>query len=396
MKYYELDNILTKKAHYNFVIGERSNGKTTALLRHIVRDYFETGRRGAVIRQMEEDIKGHKGASLFSGMIEGGMIDELTDGEYQGVKYFNRAYYLGKQDEMGNWNYEKEPFAHIFALSQSLHYKSNSYPNVGTIMFDEFMRHDHVYLVDEVSLFLNLVSTIVREKAEATIFLVANTVSWNSPYFKTFGLKNVSQMKPGDLATVEFKRKRPTGVEIATTIAIEYCENTAEYGGKASDVYFNVDDVRVTDMITDGSFAVANYPKCPHHFTAKNVKLTCWILADETILRCRLMKVGREVFFFVDAIKQFVKLPGETVGTMQPDRERYEALRDKRRDIVYSLEFSSDPTHFTNPAAPYADRRTRWMPEALRANRIFFESNEVGEELMYYIALATKRSVAAL
>ena len=144
MKYYELDNILTKKAHYNFVIGERSNGKTTALLRHIVRDYYETGRRGAIIRQMEEDIKGHKGASLFSGMIEGGMIDELTDGEYQGVKYFNRAYYLGKQDEMDNWNYEKEPFAHIFALSQSLHYKSNSYPNVGTIMFDEFMRHEHV------------------------------------------------------------------------------------------------------------------------------------------------------------------------------------------------------------------------------------------------------------
>lgn len=221
-------------------------------------------------------------------------------------------------------------------------------------------------------------------------------MSWNSPYFKTFGLKNVSQMKPGDLATVEFKRKRPTGVEIATTIAIEYCENTAEYGGKASDVYFNVDDERVTDMITDGSFAVANYPKCPHHFTTKNVKLTCWILADETILRCRLMKVGREVFFFVDSIKQYVVLPGETIATTQPDWERYEALRDKRRDIVYSKEFTSDPSHFTNPTMTYADPRTRWLREALRANRIFFESNEVGEELMYFISQANKLSVAAL
>ena len=102
------------------------------------------------------------------------------------------------------------------------------------------------------------------------------------------------------------------------------------------------------------------------------------------------------MFVFVDTIKRFVKLPGEAVGTKRPDRERYEALRDKRRDIVYSLEFSSDPSHFTNPAAPYADRRTRWMPEALRANRIFFESNEAGEELMYYIALATKHCVATL
>jgi len=395
MKYYELDNILAKNAHYNFVIGERSNGKTTAVLRHIVRDYYETGRRGAIIRQMEEDIKGHKGASLFAGMISAGMIDELTDGEFQGVKFHNRAYYLGRQDEMGQWSYEKEPFAHIFAVSQAIHYKSNSYPNVGTIMFDEFMRQDHVYLVDEVVQFLNLVSTIVREKNDAIIFLIANTVSWNSPYFKKFGLKNVSQMKPGTIATVEYKRKRPTGKELVMTVAIEYCENTASYGGKASDVYFLIDDERV-NMITDGSFAIPSYPPCPHHFTAENVKLTCWVISDETILRCRLMKVNREVFFFVDTIDRFMRQPGETVGSMQPDWERFNILLDKRRDLVYSMEFSSDPSHYTNPAMPYADRRTRWFPDALRANRVFFESNEAGEELMYYLTQAQKHSITTL
>jgi encapsidation protein len=395
MKYYELDNILAKNAHYNFVIGERSNGKTTAVLRHIVKDYYETGRRGAIIRQMEEDIKGHKGASLFAGMISAGMIDELTDGEFQGVKFHNRAYYLGRQNEMGEWIYEKEPFAHIFAVSQAIHYKSNSYPNVGTIMFDEFMRQDHVYLVDEVVQFLNLVSTIVREKNDAIIFLIANTVSWNSPYFKKFGLKNVSQMKPGTIATVEYKRKRPTGKELVMTVAIEYCENTASYGGKASDVYFLIDDERV-NMITDGSFAIPSYPPCPHHFTAENVKLTCWVISDETILRCRLMKVGREVFFFVDTIERFMRQPGETVGSMQPDWERFNILLDKRRDLVYSMEFSSDPSHYTNPAMPYADRRTRWFPDALRANRVFFESNEAGEELMYYLTQAQKHSITTL
>lgn len=395
MKYYELDSILAKNAHYNFVIGERSNGKTTAVLRHIVKDYYETGRRGAIIRQMEEDIKGHKGASLFAGMISAGMIDELTDGEFQGVKFHNRAYYLGRQNEMGEWIYEKEPFAHIFAVSQAIHYKSNSYPNVGTIMFDEFMRQDHVYLVDEVVQFLNLVSTIVREKNDAIIFLIANTVSWNSPYFKKFGLKNVSQMKPGTIATVEYKRKRPTGKELVMTVAIEYCENTASYGGKASDVYFLIDDERV-NMITDGSFAIPSYPPCPHHFTAENVKLTCWVISDETILRCRLMKVNREVFFFVDTIDRFMRQPGETVGSMQPDWERFNILLDKRRDLVYSMEFSSDPSHYTNPAMPYADRRTRWFPDALRANRVFFESNEAGEELMYYLTQAQKHSITTL
>lgn len=394
MKYYNLNAINSKDAHYNFIIGERSNGKTTAVLRHIVRDYYETGRRGAIIRQMDEDIKGHKGASLFAGMIDGGMIDELTDGEYQGVKFYNRAYYLGKQDEMGNWVYEKEPFAYIFAISQSIHYKSNSYPNVGTIMFDEFMRQDHMYLVDEVMQFVNLVSTIVRDKDIAKIYLVANTVSWNSPYFKKFGLKNVSQMRPGEMAVAERKSKRPNGDELVMRIAIEYCESTAEYGGKPSDVLFvGIDDERAS-MITDGSFSIPQYPQCPHHFTSENVLMTCWVLG-ETILRCRLMMVEDDVFFFIDTIEKWVKRPGDGVGEKGPDWERYEFLRTDE-DLVYSLEFSSDRNHFTNPAKVYAKRRTRWFPDALRANRIFFENNEAGEELMYYLTQAQKRSVTSL
>lgn len=394
MKYYNLDAIRSKDAHYNFIIGERSNGKTTAVLRHIVRDYYETGRRGAIVRQMEEDIKGHKGASLFAGMIDGGMIDELTDGEFQGVKFYNRAYYLGKQDEIGNWSYEKEPFAHIFAISQSIHYKSNSYPNVGTIMFDEFMRQDHMYLVDEVMQFVNLVSTIVRDKDHARIYLVANTVSWNSPYFKKFGLKNVSQMQPGEIATVARTNKRPSGGVITTRIAIEYCESTASYGGKPSDVYFvGIDDER-SNMITDGSFSIPDYPPCPHHFSGENVMMTCWVLG-EAILRCRLIAVDENVFFFVDTIEHFVKRQGDRVGAKEPDWERYEFLR-KEEDLVYSLEFSSDRNHFTNPAMVYGNRRTRWFPDALRANRIFFENNDAGEELMYYLTQAQKRSITTL
>ena len=395
MKYYSLDNILKKKALYNFIIGERSNGKTTAVLRHIVRDYFETGRRGAIIRQMEEDIKGHRGSSLFAGMIASGMIAELTDGEYQGVKYSRRAFYLGKQDEMGQWTYENEPFAFIFAISQSVHDKSNSFPNVGTVMFDEFMRQDNMYLVDEPFLFVNLLSTITREKDEAAVFLIANTVSWNSPYFKAFNLKNISQMKQGEISVVKREKVMPYGT-LEASVAVEYCESTAKYGGKKSDKYLvPIADPRY-DMITDGSFAVAEYPPCPHHFTAENVRLTCWVLTDEKILRCRLMKVDRDVFFFVDSIDRYVYFPDEPIPFLQPDWERYEFLKDSYRDIVYSLEFSSDPSHFINPSIPYADVRTRWFPDALRANRLFFASKECGAELMYYISQARKRSITAL
>lgn len=393
MRYYTTQAIRSKGAHYNFVIGERSNGKTTAALCDILSDYYLNGRKGAIFRQMEEDIKGHKGASLFAGVVAAGLLEEITNGEFHNIVFRNRGYHLVKLTDEGEEIVQKEPFAHIFAISQGVHYKSNSYPNVGTIVFDEFMRADHAYLIDEVVQFLNLVSTIVRDKDDAVIFLIANTVSWNSPYFKKFGLHDVSKMKPGELAEFTYKKKRPTGEDIAMKVAVEYCEDTASYGGKPSDVYFLIDDERV-NMITDGSFAIPNYPQCPHAFSRENVKCTYWIDTGETrvetasgaemrtrvITRARLMKVGRDLFVFVDTV----------------DESRYEFLRDERRDLFYDLEFSAKLNHFIDPAMPYSDRRTHFLVDAIRAGRMFFESNDAGENLMYYIAEAGKRSITAL
>mgnify|MGYP000521599522 FL=1 len=392
MKFYELDRILERDSLYNFIIGERSNGKTTALLRHMIKTYYDTGMRGIIIRQMEEDVKGFKSTALFAAVNNEGMVEELTNGEFHVVKAYNRQFFLGRENEDGVVTYEKEPFAHIVALSQSIHFKSISFPNVGVIVFDEFIRQDRQMLKDELGLFINFISTIVRHVKRAKVFLIANTVSWNSPYFEAMEIRNVAKMKPGDIATVEYPNESGGTVKVS----IEYCESTAKSGGKDSDDYYRPfkNNAQVA-MITDGGFAVPEYPKCPHHFTSRNVKQTCWIV-DKTILRCRLMKVGREVFFFVDLMEKKHTLPGEVLGTSEPDWERYEFLRNKRRDIVYSLEFTSERSHFTDPTIPYGDRRTHWLPDALRANRIFFENSEAGETLMYYISKAHRHSVASL
>lgn len=391
MKFYELDRILERDSLYNFIIGERSNGKTTALLRHMIKTYYETGLRGIIIRQMEEDLKGFKSTALFAAVNNEGMVEELTNGEYHVVKCHNRQYFLGRENEDGVVTYEKEPFAHTVALSQSFHFKSVPFPNVGVIVYDEFIRQDRRLLKEELDLFVNFVSTIVRHVKIARVFLIANTVSWNSPYFESMEIRNVSKMKPGDIATVEYPKD-----DRVVKVSIEYCESTAKSGGKESDDYYIPFKNNVqTAMITDGGFAVPEYPQCPHHFTSKNVKLTCWVV-DRTILRCRLMKVDGEVFFFVDLLEKSHILPGEVLGTSEPDWERYEFLRDKRRDVVYSLEFTSDRTHFADPTMVYADRRTHWLPDALRANRIFFENREAGETLMYYISKARRHSITAL
>lgn len=380
------------RCHYRLAVGERSNGKTTAPLLKMIRKRVNGEGNGVYLRQMEMDIKGQRGASIFRSLEYGGkskdvnLIELATDGKYSTTKYYNRAWYLGRKVETDEGGieviYDRDPFCYAMALSQMKHDKSATPANVTTVMFDEFMPADGVYLVDETVMFRQTISTIVREVARADIYMIANTTTWNSPYFKMFGMhKDVRDMEPGDLRVYERPRTRKDGSTVNMGVAIEYCIDTAStHGGKDSDVYFVMADAH-SAMITDGKFAVPQYPTCPHSFTKENVKCTYWFeVDDDDVIRARLMKVGRDVFVFCDRVEWGV----------------YQARRDERRDLFYSMEFSSSRNHYTSPLVPYSDVRTRYLRDAFITNRIFFQNNEVGEDMMYYATQSRDRSVLSL
>ena len=47
MKYYSLSKIDAKDATYNLIIGERSNGKTYAMLTKVLKQYIKDGKQFA-------------------------------------------------------------------------------------------------------------------------------------------------------------------------------------------------------------------------------------------------------------------------------------------------------------------------------------------------------------
>ena len=55
MKYYSLKKILSHKATYNMIIGERSNGKTFAVHEHALKKFWKDGSQLAVIRRWQDD-----------------------------------------------------------------------------------------------------------------------------------------------------------------------------------------------------------------------------------------------------------------------------------------------------------------------------------------------------
>ena len=196
-KFYSLKKILEYDADYNMIYGERSNGKTTAVLRHGLEDYISSGyvNQIGLIRRWDEDFKGKNGKQVFDGIINLGWVKELTKGEYNSIYYYSQRWFLCEYDEKGErTKIQEEPFCIGFALTAEEHYKSTAYPNIKTILFDEFITRNY-YLPEEFVKFQNLLSTIIRLRTDVKIFMCGNTINKYCPYFNEMGLTEIKTQK---------------------------------------------------------------------------------------------------------------------------------------------------------------------------------------------------------
>lgn len=134
-KFYSPIAINRKNATYNLIFGERSNGKTYALLKQSIVDYVKTGGQLAYVRRWKEDITGRRASRLFSALCENGEIAQLTNNEFTGVHYWAGKWYLCTYDDNGKAIYsDTDIIAFSFALSDGEHDKSTSFPSIKTIV----------------------------------------------------------------------------------------------------------------------------------------------------------------------------------------------------------------------------------------------------------------------
>ena len=292
--FWDISPILDKNALYNLVIGERSNGKTYGTLEYCTDNYFKDGSEFAYIRRWDEDLTGKKGESLFNGLIKNGVIKKLSKGKWNHVIYKSRAYYLAFVDDEGTITTDFKPFCYAFALTQHEHYKSNSYPNIRNIIFDEFLTRG-VYLPDEFVIFQNVLSTLIRLRDDVKIFMLGNTVNKYCPYFKEMGLNRINKQKIGTIDIYEYG-------DSGLTVAVEYSEMTVKE--KKSNVYFAFNNPRL-EMIKTGAWEIDLYPHYPRDQYEginpyKDIKFTFYIEFEGAILQCEVIykKNDRERYFF--------------------------------------------------------------------------------------------------
>ncbi len=139
-KFYSLDNILSYNATYNVIFGERSNGKTYSVLKLGLENFVNENKQLAIVRRWQDDFTGKRGRTMFDGLVSNGVIAELTDGEWTDVYYYGSRWFFCKYDEETQKRVTMErPFAYGFSISSMEHDKSTSYPDITTILFDEFL-----------------------------------------------------------------------------------------------------------------------------------------------------------------------------------------------------------------------------------------------------------------
>lgn len=371
MKWFNIKDIYeaVPDAHIYMVFGERSNGKTYSTLQSCVEDYVEHDKRFVYVRRLAEMVRMTYMRNLFNGNRKTGALQsELKKRGFEDIGYYSSAFWPMVRDEKHKLIRIDEPCGYTSAISTWETSKGASIPQVGTIVFDEFLTRG-AYLPDEPVMFENLISSIVREESGVKVIMLANTVSWTAPYFREWGLNHVREMTQGEIQTyVSGDNKRK--------IAVCYAEHA---GNKASDVYFNYDNPR-SRMITSGVWETAEYPRIPAQVGDWEKGIPCYVQSiDEWTIKLMpaMTEDGMEVLLVYDNGRKLIDENG--MDNHYKDRIVYTDMFYPYLNCKFCITKHSDPY-------------TKFILSALKQGRVFYQNNTVGEYLRSYLMFSTKYS----
>ena len=357
MSYYNLAPILKKKAVYNVIFGERSNGKTYATLKHGLEQYFKDGSQIAYIRRWKEDITGKRGQAVFSALVENNEIVKLSNGKFTGIHYYTGRFFLCNYDNGKPIYNDNDVIGFLFALTDVEHDKSTSYPKVNNIIFDEFLTNK-LYLPDEFVTFMNVVSTIIRRRETVKIFMLGNTVNKYCPYFNEMGLTNIQTMLQGDIDLYNYG-------ESGLTVAVEYCKTDKSEQRKESKKYFAFNNPKL-QMITGGAWELAIYPHLPMKYKPIDVLLTYYIDFADNIYSCEIIEKDGITFTYI--------------------HEKTTPIKDLENSLIYSLQHNPKPNYNRNILSPITkiQKKIRWY---FITHNVFYQNNNVGDGVSNYLKI---------
>ena len=343
------------KASWLVLTSERNTGKTTNLVLLAMILNLRFGLISAYIRQKADMITPKEMSNFMNVIIQHQYVQKLTNGEFNGVRYFARHYRFVKWAEDGTKEKESEPFLWVGALSENITYKSTlNLPLCNMIIYDEFIGVDT--LENEFVKLCDLHKTICRNRKHVKMFLCANTTNYYHEYFKELLIQDeVLSTK----ANQSFIKATPIGTKV-------YYKRIADADPQREAVnieYYGFDNP-LLQSITGGDWSVRNYP----HIRREE---------RQTIYKGAFIR-------FLDRLYQIELVYNER---LKMHCIVHLATSDRAAEIIYTIEEITDPKE----SYCFGNKKIdKYIWRLYNDNKWYYSNNDVGFSVNSYVNRADK------
>lgn len=224
-QYWNNTQILKHDALYNIVLGGRNMGKSYNIKKYALENSWKNKTVSfALIRRFDLECKPSHIENYFADTP----VSDITHGKYNCITAKAGNIYFSNYDIETAKITTGIVCGKYVSLVGAIHVKSEAYPQVENVIFEEFCAPKYIG-ENEPDLLQHLVSTIARSR-KVKVWLIGNTVNRANPYIKRWGLHNVSKQQ---INTIDDYTFTSTNNEIVK-IAVEY----ASCNGASNGMFF--------------------------------------------------------------------------------------------------------------------------------------------------------------
>lgn len=348
---------------YVMLISARNDGKSYAVKYRALERAVKFGEKFTYLRRYEIDLKRADPAYYWNDFYKSNdnVVERLTEGKYNCIIAKNRAeFHLAKKE--GKKVEEGELIGYIHALSVASSYKSLQFPDVGSIIYEEFVSDR--FLFGEPRKMLNYVSTVLRGENKV-VWMIGNTITKINPYFREFELTGFHKIKPGEVQIYDQHYALEDGTETTSRVIVHIPDIKKKSSGIKS-MFFG----SAAHMIAGQQWDVEEQP----HLIDKR--------ADYSTIYEMVFDYDKNACYLMSLL-QSNKNPDRVLWYVEPKTTE---LQDNTRIICPRLNEKAGPL-YTNRFTPISERE-RKVFRLLDYGRIAYSDNLTGTEFKRALAMS--------
>lgn len=353
---YDPTKIPFEHIRYAILMSIRKSGKTNTLVTMALISSWMYGTMMAYVRQTEEMIEYRNIKSFFEVQHRNNYVSIMTGGEYTGIEIKGDYAAFVHYDEKMKVDKRSAPVMVFLSISKQEEYKSSlNLPNCNLVIFDEFVSKRYSY--NESVEFMQLLSTIIRDKKNVLIAMLANSISLYNQYFYELTIaKDVRNLQLGNSAIIKTRK--------GTSLYIELIDSLTPEREQLNTLYFGFDNPKLK-AITGGDWAVADYP---HILKQDRKVLTKGIYLKYTDQFLQMELVTSEELGLHILVHRCNNISSEaltiyTISDITTSRQQFAFGSGKLSKIIWSL---------------------------YDAHKFYYADNELGDMMEQYVNAASK------